>query len=70
MRLGPGTYFGEIALLMDVPRKATVVAATDCELLELGSVDFQRVCDEYPQLKARVEREAAARLSSNSAAVR
>ena len=70
VRLGPGTYFGEIALLMDVPRKATVVAATDCELLELGSVDFQRVCDEYPQLKARVEREAAARLSSNSTAVR
>jgi voltage-gated potassium channel len=70
VKLGPGTYFGEIALLMDVPRKATVVAATDCELLELGGVEFQRVCDEYPQLKARVEREAAARLSSNSSANR
>jgi len=70
VKLGPGTYFGEIALLMDVPRKATVVAATDCELLELGGVEFQRVCDEYPQLKARVEREAAARLSSNSSASR
>jgi len=63
--LGPGTYFGEIALLMDVPRKATVVAATDCELLELGAIDFQRVCAEYPQLKERVEREAAARLASD-----
>ena len=70
VKLGPGTYFGEIALLMDVPRKATVVAATDCELLELGGVEFKRVCDEYPQLKARVEREAAARLSSNSSANR
>lgn len=70
VKLGPGTYFGEIALLMDVPRKATVVAATDCELLELGSAEFQRVCDEYPQLKARVAREAAARLSSNSSAKR
>ena len=63
--LGPGTYFGEIALLMDVPRKATVVAATDCEMLELGAVDFQRVCTEYPQLKERVEREAATRLASD-----
>ncbi len=70
VRLGPGTYFGEISLLMDVPRSATVVAATDCELLELGSVEFQRVCEEYPQLKARVEREAAARLSSSSPAKR
>lgn len=47
---------------MDVPRKATVVAATDCELLELGATEFRRVCIEYPQLKERVEREAAVRL--------
>lgn len=60
--LGAGSYFGEIALLMDVPRGATVVATTDCELLELGATEFRRVCIEYPQLKDRVEREAAARL--------
>jgi len=65
--LGPGTYFGEIALLMDVPRGATVVANTDCELLELGATEFRRVCIEYPQLKARVEREAAARLGRDRA---
>ncbi len=64
VQLGPGTYFGEIALLMDVPRSATVVAATDCELLELGSAEFKRVCAEYPQLKDRVEREAAKRMSA------
>jgi voltage-gated potassium channel len=65
VRLGAGTYFGEIALITDGPRSATVTAAWPCELLELGHDDFQRVCNEYPQLRTRVEREAAARLSRN-----
>jgi len=63
VRLGPGKYFGEIALVMDTPRTATITAASACELLELGQTDFQRVCNEYPQLKARVEHQAQARLA-------
>jgi voltage-gated potassium channel len=57
VRLGAGSYFGEIALVMDT-------AATPCELLELGQTDFQRVCNEYPQLQARVEQEAKTRLAN------
>jgi voltage-gated potassium channel len=64
VRLGSGTYFGEIALVIDTPRTATITAATSCEVLELGQTDFQRVCNEYPQLKARVEHEAQTRLAS------
>ena len=42
-KLAPGEYFGEIALLTDRPRQATVTASEPSEILCLSSKKFQRV---------------------------
>lgn len=63
LRLGPGQYFGEIALLRQVPRTATIVSVTECELLALGAADFRRLQDEYPALKESIREMAERRVA-------
>jgi CRP/FNR family transcriptional regulator len=46
--LGPGEALGEMALLDDGPRSATVVAATDLHCIALSPWEFRPFVDEHP----------------------
>lgn len=46
--LGPGQYFGELAILDRGPRSASVVATTEMDVLVLGQREFVSVLDSIP----------------------
>jgi len=46
--LGPGDFFGDLALLDRAPRNATVTAKTEMELAVLGQREFAAMIDEVP----------------------
>ena len=60
--IGPGGFFGELALLDGGPRAATVVAVTKVETLRLSRNAFRRLVVEEPQVGLRVMETLAKRL--------
>lgn len=46
--LGPGDFFGDLALLDRAPRNATVTAETPMELAVIGQREFSALIDEVP----------------------
>src|ERR1019366_9805039 len=60
--LGPGQYFGELALLDRRPRSASVISDTDMTLLVLGQRQFNGVLDSVPALSRKLLAAMATRL--------
>jgi CRP-like cAMP-binding protein len=60
--LGPGDFVGEMALLEDLPRSATVITTAPSRVLEMHRRDFSTVLDEAPQLARKMLATMAHRL--------
>ncbi|KAJ3381269.1 hypothetical protein HDU84_005234, partial [Entophlyctis sp. JEL0112] len=65
--LEAGSYFGEIAVLFDTPRVATVRAVQKCLLGVLTSTDLRVRLEKYPVMKQMVLAEAAERYATSRA---
>ena len=60
--LGPGDFFGEMALLDNEPRSATAIAVEESELLSLHRNDFQSVLNDNRSITSALIRVLSARL--------
>jgi hypothetical protein len=61
--LPPGSFFGEIALLVDQPRSASVRAATHCTYFYITQQSFRLVCEQFPEWAADFRRAVIRRLN-------
>ena len=60
--LGPGDYFGEMAIVDDGVRSASVTAATDLRSYYLTPWDFRPFVEEHPQVAWKLLQNLARRL--------
>ncbi len=63
--LGPGDFFGEIALVESRPRTATVRAEGIARLMVIGHREFHALMDEFPDVRRAVMDALAERVRTN-----
>lgn len=68
--LGDHDFVGEIAILCDVPRTATVTARSDLVALRINKDLFFRLIGEFPEIAKEIMRELADRLLRTNAQLR
>jgi len=68
--LGDHDFVGEIAILCDVPRTATVTARSDLKALRIEKDLFFRLIGEFPEIAKEVMRELSRRLVHSNAQLR
>jgi len=68
--LHAGDFFGEMALLSEAPRNATVQAVTGCQLYELAKKDVDQVCETLPGIKQALLSASESRSADTAAPVR
>ncbi len=64
--LGEGAFFGEMSLLDDQPRSATVMTMEDCQLAQIKRADFVELLATHPNIALKVLAEVVARLRRTS----
>jgi CRP/FNR family transcriptional regulator, cyclic AMP receptor protein len=62
-QLSAGDFFGEIALVSDTPRTATVTASTPVRALVITDRDFRHLLKDQPEIQSKVLAALAARLA-------
>jgi len=63
--LGPGDFFGELAVIAGVPRIATITADTEMTIDALNRREFSSLLDESPKIAKKILIGAVARLNEN-----
>ncbi len=63
--LGPGDFFGELAVIAGVPRNATITADTDMIIEALNRREFSSLLDESPKIAKKILVGAVTRLHEN-----
>nr|POE99489.1 isoform 2 of f-box/lrr-repeat protein 7 [Quercus suber] len=61
--LRPGSVFGEIGILMDMPRTASIVASVRSLVVRLNKEDLQKTLPMYPAVEQAIREEALERLT-------